>query len=1045
MDTQEQPENPIQSEPDHVEDDADEIECRVCRGPAEEGRPLFTPCKCSGSIAFTHHDCLVEWLNFTAKQKKCELCGHTFEFQPLYSPNTPDKLPKSLLMYTLVKHCVGKVPRILTVILSVVTWLAVIPLVTAHVYYSWLNSPKVVLERWPYIGEDVVAGIVISVCIVVSFLSVMSFVDFLRFHWAAQQNNMPADGDFWRDADEFLDQDDFDMMPQRRGARDRDRAAGRDGARAPGARFQAPQPPQMQPDEDIEIHLALNELLGLHSPLILIRNAIWYICFIVLYLGVVVYLPWRLGGLALSVLPFQQSIPTTDHLLTLPDLITLFVGYATQLAMGAIAQCAIIVVHKINSTIRSLQAGTVTNLDQGANENEYYTLVTSILHASLKIITLLFLKMAFLPLLLGFILDMTTLPLFTNISIETRLNDLIQNVVVSVVLHWVMGITFMLIITVSVLQLREVMHPMILKDVIRPQEPNVDLLGNLLSEGNITHAKRIAVSLGIYISLLMVHIYIPIQILSYLNLQPTWEIKCVYWFGNLGRIGELLIFHLCMLGFLERFKNQIGKTQHKFLMKLCGYLDLIGHLLPCHVQNFEYVGCRSMYDGDANEGEESPIDLFWVDLSRAESKEIFLLTHGERMLSVNSSDMQRHPVSNGFYWLGKKVLDSQEYHVLSEIDNVRIPTVIGRFRLRKIDEKMLVYKEVPNISSPIDRPPHNWDDLAGGGAEVQGRWSWGNERPSDIELATASRKIFTSKEVSKLAVLLALSWTATVLVLICVFTVPLKIGRAIFELLNISPHDPLGFVLGEIVMFACLYAVWYVLNTEFMLKRWIMNFKPPTSYKLFSVSLSMALWFAVTPSFLGDIYFSWCPPDESIDFGTVSMRRWCTGFLILHAWAASCYYEVYSVDFWIDIGLVNPQNQRNRGAQDVNGVLSAWQGRQGKVGKFYTQLYNVFSCWEWESVDKTVLLKEFATPIALRFGITRCIPSFVGEIFGGGVLLYRVLSFITICVLLTVSYQEALKTWFARVHKVAKDDLYLIGERLINYRDPKNASETGSG
>ena len=37
MDTQEQPENPIQSEPDHIEDDADEIECRVCRGPAEEG------------------------------------------------------------------------------------------------------------------------------------------------------------------------------------------------------------------------------------------------------------------------------------------------------------------------------------------------------------------------------------------------------------------------------------------------------------------------------------------------------------------------------------------------------------------------------------------------------------------------------------------------------------------------------------------------------------------------------------------------------------------------------------------------------------------------------------------------------------------------------------------------------------------------------------------------------------------------------------------------------------------------------------------------
>lgn len=324
---------------------------------------------------------------------------------------------------------------------------------------------------------------------------------------------------------------------------------------------------------------------------------------------------------------------------------------------------------------------------------------------------------------------------------------------------------------------------------------------------------------------------------------------------------------------------------------------------------------------------------------------------------------------------------------------------------------------------------------------MQGRWSWGNERPSDIELATASRQSFTSVEVSKLAVLLALSWSATVLVLICVFTIPLKIGRAIFMLLNIPPHDPLGFVLGEIVMFACLYAVCFVFNTNFNLKRWVTKFKSPTSYKLFAVSLSVALWFAVTPSFLGDVYFSWFPLDEPSAFGTISTRRWCTGFLVLHAWAASCYYEVYSVDFWIDIGLLNPQNQRNRGAHDAAGDLSAWQGRQGKVAKFYSQLFNVISCWEWESVDKTVLLEEFATPIALKFGIARFMPFFAAEIFGGGVLLYRVSSLVTICLLLTFSYQEALNTWFTKVHKVAKDDLYLIGERLINYKDQKSATE----
>ena len=44
----------------------------------------------------------------------------------------------------------------------------------------------------------------------------------------------------------------------------------------------------------------------------------------------------------------------------------------------------------------------------------------------------------------------------------------------------------MLFVTVSVLQLREVVHPDLLSLVIRPQEPHPDLLGSLLQESGIT-------------------------------------------------------------------------------------------------------------------------------------------------------------------------------------------------------------------------------------------------------------------------------------------------------------------------------------------------------------------------------------------------------------------------------------------------------------------------------------------------------------------------------------------------------------------------------
>lgn len=55
-----------------------------------------------------------------------------------------------------------------------------------------------------------------------------------------------------------------------------------------------------------------------------------------------------------------------------------------------------------------------------------------------------------------------------------------QNLVGALLLHWVAGITFMLFVTVSVLQLREVLHPDLLAKIIRPQEPHPDLLGSLL-------------------------------------------------------------------------------------------------------------------------------------------------------------------------------------------------------------------------------------------------------------------------------------------------------------------------------------------------------------------------------------------------------------------------------------------------------------------------------------------------------------------------------------------------------------------------------------
>mmetsp|Transcript_4664 Transcript_4664/g.9839 ORF Transcript_4664/g.9839 Transcript_4664/m.9839 type:complete len:158 (+) Transcript_4664:94-567(+) len=105
-----------------LSDDDDGPECRVCRGPAEEGRPLYSPCRCTGSIGLVHQSCLESWLDMNPRNRsrpapahvepgadapppvprsapRCELCSYPFSWDPLYSEDAPDVLPAIQVLY----------------------------------------------------------------------------------------------------------------------------------------------------------------------------------------------------------------------------------------------------------------------------------------------------------------------------------------------------------------------------------------------------------------------------------------------------------------------------------------------------------------------------------------------------------------------------------------------------------------------------------------------------------------------------------------------------------------------------------------------------------------------------------------------------------------------------------------------------------------------------------------------------------------------------------------------------------------------------------
>ncbi|KAF1775883.1 Zinc finger, RING/FYVE/PHD-type [Phytophthora cactorum] len=614
-----------------IDEDEDEAECRVCRGEAEPDRRLFAPCKCSGSIRFTHSDCLEQWLEHSGKSF-CELCGHEFTFKPLYDANAPDVLPWTELLGTGLRVVLLKwLPFALRAALVLVLWLAVSPWCTSWLYRMWLLRASAMVnvnfsERFdaPHIVADIFSGVILIVCIVFSFLALMSFADFLRFHldhieeeMAAEEFgegnhieeneqeaeprlqpifegprrlgnlNDNADSDDSSDEEEWFGLvEDADPVPQpqhelrqRRPLRDAPEMEEerRNAANVPprGARNRVDPPPNMNQREweddfeHMEINIAMDELLGLRGDfVVLFRNVSWLLAFKELS-RIAASLPIASAFASLTTIESKlmsncpwclflktllQSIETAKEngdCLQLVDICTCTMGY--------LSICMTIVLWRF--MVRTASSYIHRPLMDGL------LWALRCLTAIVKVSTLLLLKMVILPIILGLCIDFTSLHLF-------------MHMICALMVHWVLGITFMLFVTVSVLQMREVAHPDILAKVIRPQEDHPDLLRTLLGESCVKHARRMILSLVIYAALLLVSYMLLCVSRAFWRLIFPTDASLPALQSEIQVPLELLVVHLVVLSVLEHAKNDIGKFQHVGIVFASEWLGLTEYLLP---------------------------------------------------------------------------------------------------------------------------------------------------------------------------------------------------------------------------------------------------------------------------------------------------------------------------------------------------------------------------------------------------------------------------------------------------------------------------------
>ena len=843
----------------------------------------------------------------------------------------------------------------------------------------------------------------------------------------------------------------------------------------------------------MEINVALDELLGLRGPFsTLIRNLLWLLAFNATYLGIFAFVPRTVGSAVYSGLlnttacralvrsvPYVHSEDSNATTLSsiiidlnneseevntsfrLPDLATVTLGYLSIATLIVLVRYGWTLSHHIRNrfAVEDLNTDDEAARDHGglrrrvgfpADDNDGVdppeaaasVAVGMALDATVAVVKvgiLLFLKMFLLPLLLGLWLDVSTMSLFGN-NLGQRVSYAGSDLFSFILLHWVAGITFMLLVTVFLLQLREVAHPDLLARLIRPQEPQPDLLGNLMHESVSTHMKRMFLSLAIYAPLLMILVSVPVKILVASGIGNSISFfRLHFWHIVMPQMQiplELIIFHLTMLALLERYKNSIGELQHHWLVFMCRRMGLTDHILPRSIEKFKLVGTKNVFspakdkaalesdpDGYSPYEKSSEIDTvdpFLFKLAERERDfDNFILTNIDRDTSGSPSFTDCESNASGEKVLSRSVNfirlpRAAEDTAPSDNGTRLLPTKIGSFRLKLVDSSKIEFWQ--EVAGPeIPRPPEGWDDLGAGGAFVQGRWAWGKEKKSITEGGVAQRTPFRSHEkkrrpaslVFKVIALLVASWLAITITVCGIVSAPLAVGRGIYILFRIPDeyiHDPLAFVIGGCLFFPAASMVFSALNAErgdstfvARISLWARRMHIPPFRKLLVFAESLLLWFIAAPVALGLSYEvfavkskSWFAGEEPFLDSTSLLLSWMVGSLVLNAWSFLASFSVFTRDFWANIGngILEPPVEENDGAADaaqarqngrnraadraerepemVEGTTRGWQGKGGRAARFFNVLKVVLLGWEWDAVNRSVLLDDFVMPITFQ-------------------------------------------------------------------------------
>ncbi|KAL2939365.1 putative E3 ubiquitin ligase SUD1 [Bienertia sinuspersici] len=198
----------------------------------------------------------------------------------------------------------------------------------------------------------------------------------------------------------------------------------------------------------------------------------------------------------------------------------------------------------------------------------------------IKVAFLLVIELGVFPLMCGWWLDICTIRMFGK-SMAQRVEFFSVSPLASSLVHWVVGIFYMLQISIFVSLLRGVLRNGVLYFLRDPADPNYNPFRDLIDDPVHKHARRVLLSVAVYGSLIVMLVFLPVKLA--MRMAPSifpLDISVSDPFTEIP--ADILLFQICIPFAIEHFKLRTTiKSLLRYWFTAVGWaLGLTDFLLP---------------------------------------------------------------------------------------------------------------------------------------------------------------------------------------------------------------------------------------------------------------------------------------------------------------------------------------------------------------------------------------------------------------------------------------------------------------------------------